>query len=232
MGLSKHAAFIIESSALAQEKKIAAGGGGELFLAKVMDPRLKKNVGPVVVQKILFSKTATIEQSFYQEVGIMIMLSQFPHFCKIVGFTENPLSIVMKNYPDGSLHSWMHQNNLSKKITSIILRDIAEALKTMHSQYLAHCDIKPQNVLVEMNGNTPSCALTDFGITQILSDSIIAAKSFNVLPIRGLSIAYASPEAFSNFRTKKYSRVDFKRYDIYSYACVILEVMSRRAPWS
>ncbi|KAI3655554.1 hypothetical protein MP638_000614, partial [Amoeboaphelidium occidentale] len=40
MGISKHAAYVIENSALAKVKKIAAGGGGELFLARIIDPSL------------------------------------------------------------------------------------------------------------------------------------------------------------------------------------------------
>lgn len=72
---------------------------------------------------------------------------------------------------------------------------------------------------------------TDFGITQILSDSIIASRLFNVANLRGLSIHYAAPEAFSNFRFKQFSKGDLKKYDIYSFACVILELFNRKTPW-
>ncbi|KAI3655803.1 hypothetical protein MP638_005871, partial [Amoeboaphelidium occidentale] len=88
-----------------------------------------------------------------------------------------------------------------------------------------------QNVLVEVNAGVPTCYLTDFGITQILSEKIIATKSFNVINLRGLSVQYSAPEAFSNFRSKNYSGVDFKKYDVYSYACVVCEVLARKFPW-
>lgn len=101
----------------------------------------------------------------------------------------------------------------------------------MHSHFLAHCDLKPQNILVEVENGLLSCYLTDFGITQILSEKIIAAKTFNVINLRGLSTHYAAPEAFRNFRAKSYKSVDFKAYYIYSFGCLLYELLSRRAPW-
>jgi serine/threonine protein kinase len=95
-----------------------------------------------------------------------------------------------------------------------------------------HCDIKSQNDLIEFKEGIPTCYLTDFGITQILSESIIPTKAFNVINLRGLSVHYASPEAFSDFRSKKYSSTDFKKYDIYSLACAIMEVLTQQTPWS
>ncbi|KAI3656610.1 hypothetical protein MP638_005084 [Amoeboaphelidium occidentale] len=161
----------------------------------------------------------------------MIMLNTFPHFCKIIGFTENPLSMILKYYPDGSLHSFLFSRNLLKISTVKVLKEIAFALKTMHSNFLAHCDIKTQNVLVEVENGIPSCYLTDFGITQILSEKIVATKAFNVINLKGLSTNYASPEAFGNFRSKNYNSVDFKKYDIYSLGCVTYEALTRTAPW-
>ncbi|KAI3656986.1 hypothetical protein MP638_004260, partial [Amoeboaphelidium occidentale] len=155
MGISKHAAYFIDNSALAKVKRIAAGGGGELFLAKIMDPRLRKKYGDtvvqkivfvrnkisedafyqevgimilvmdpvlkkkipeIVVQKIVFIKSKINEEAFYQEVGIMILVNTFPNFCEIIGYTENPLSMILKNYPDGSLYDWASKNHCGTKI--------------------------------------------------------------------------------------------------------------------
>jgi WD40 repeat protein len=231
MGISKHAAYLMENSSLATVKKLTAGGGGELFLARVMAASLRKKLGEIVVQKVVFVKNKISEEAFYQEVGIMILLSTFPNFCQILGYTENPLSMVLKNYVHGSLYDWIGKNVYATKIIIKVLKETAMALTTMHSHYLAHCDLKPQNILVEVENGLPSCYLTDFGITQILSEKIIATKSFQVINLRGLSAHYAAPEAFRNFRTKKYVRVDFKAYDIYSFGCIAYEVLTTRMPW-
>jgi serine/threonine protein kinase len=231
MGISKHAEFLIESSSIAKYKKIASGGGGELFLARIMNSTLAEKVGDTVIQKIVFIQNQTTEDAFYQEVGIMIMLSSFPHFCKIIGYTEKPLSLVLKYYPDGSLFDWLRKNASDKTIKIKILKETAEALSIMHSHYLAHCDLKSQNVLIEVTHGIPCCYLTDFGITQILSDQIVAVRMFNIINLRGLSINFVAPEAFNAFRDKIYIGVDFKKYDMYSFACVTYEVLVKKFPW-
>jgi serine/threonine protein kinase len=231
IGISKHAAFLVEKWAVARDKKIAAGGGGELYLAKVMDPALKKKAGDTVIQKVVFLKSKSNEDAFFQEVGIMIMLSSFPCFCSIIAYTEDPFSMILKYYPEGSLHEWLRSTKYNKKVAVAIFSDTASALKIMHSYYLAHCDLKSKNILVELVNGQPSFRLTDFGITQILSEKIMDSRSFKIINLRGLSVDYASPEAFRNFRTSKYVRVDFKMYDIYSYGCLVKEVLTKASPW-
>jgi WD40 repeat protein/tRNA A-37 threonylcarbamoyl transferase component Bud32 len=231
MGVSKHAEFLIEISSVAKMKKIASGGGGVIYTAKLMDQKFGRREEGYVIQKEIFARSKVHEEAFYQEVGIMIMLSTFPNFCKIIAYTENPLSMILQFYPDGSLSDWLNKNEYLMKTIVKIIKEITVALDVMHSHYLAHCDIKPQNVLIQMEGGVPSCYLTDFGITQILSEKIIATKSFHVINLRGLSIQYASPEALRNFRSKRYVNVDFKMYDVFSLACVTYEIITRREPW-
>ncbi|KAI3655595.1 hypothetical protein MP638_005771 [Amoeboaphelidium occidentale] len=196
-----------------------------------MGSSLRNKHGDAIIQKVIFITNRSTEEAFYQEIGIMIMLATFPNFCLFIGYTENPKSILLKYYPDGSLNEFLRKNKIGKNAALKILKELSTALHTMHEHFLAHCDIKTQNVLVEVNAGVPTCYLTDFGITQILSEKIIATKSFNVINLRGLSVQYAAPEAFSNFRSKNYSGVDFKKYDVYSYACVAYEVLGRKFPW-
>jgi serine/threonine protein kinase len=231
VGISKHAAFLIETSVLASTKKIAVGGGGELFLASVMDPFLLNKIGKTVIQKIIFIKNDVGKVAFYQEVGIMIMLQSFPNFCRILAYTEKPFSIILEYYPDGSLSEWIRTRKSTRAICLKVLKEISQGFNVMHSHYLAHCDLKPQNILVQVSNGTPTCFITDFGITQVLSESIIAAKSFNIINLRGLSVHYASPEAFKSFRTKNYSKVNFKMFDVYSFGCVAYEVQTTKTPW-
>jgi serine/threonine protein kinase len=84
---------------------------------------------------------------------------------------------------------------------------------------------------MQVDSGLPPCYLTDFGITRILSEDIAASKAFNVINLRGLSMPYASPEAFTNFRSKKYESIDFKAYDLYSCGCLLYNLLTRRAPW-
>jgi serine/threonine protein kinase len=231
VGISKHAAFLIETSVLASTKKIAVGGGGELYIANVMDPILQNKIGKTVIQKTIFIKNEAGKEAFYQEVGIMIMLQSFPNFCRILAYTEEPFSIILEYYPDGSLSEWLRSRNCTRAISLKVLKEISQGFNIMHSHYLAHCDLKPQNILVHVSNGIPTCFITDFGITQVLSESIIAAKSFNIINLRGLSVHYASPEALKSFRSKNYSKINFKMFDVYSFGCVAYEVQTSKTPW-
>ncbi|KAI3655837.1 hypothetical protein MP638_002839, partial [Amoeboaphelidium occidentale] len=223
--LSKHAAFHIENSVVAPIQKIAAGGGGELYIAKLMDNSLSKKHGEIVVQKVVFVKNKMTEEAFYLEVGIMIMLSSFPHFCKIIGYTENPKSLILNYYSSGSLKEWIQKNPYNSNVAVKIMSEVSSAVRTLHSNFLAHCDLKTQNILVEVTSGVPSFFLTDFGITQVLSDRIISSRMFTVVSMKGISVQFASPESFEKFRSKNYTNVDFKMFDIYSFSCVIFNFM-------
>lgn len=77
IGMSKHAAFLVANSNLSGIKKLASGGGGEIFLTQVMNPFLNEKSGTRVIQKVVFIKSSKSKEAFDQEVGIMIMLSTF-----------------------------------------------------------------------------------------------------------------------------------------------------------
>jgi WD40 repeat protein len=232
IGISKHAALEIPSSSVASLKKLAAGGGGEVYLATLMDSKLVEKHGSRVVQKIVCIRSKISEEAFFQEVGIMILLSSYPNFCQIIGYTLNPIAMILKYYPTGSLKEWCTNNSYGKNAILKILSEVSGALGTMHNHHIAHCDIKPQNVLIELKEIYPTCFLTDFGITQILSEQVVATKMFHIINQRGVSLYYAAPEAINNFKTKKYARANYKCYDIYSFACIIYEVSSKKAPWA
>jgi hypothetical protein len=65
----------------------------------------------------------------------MIMLSSFPHFCQIIGYTENPLSLILKFYPQGSLSEWLHKLQGASKFDVKLLRELTEAIRIMYSHY-------------------------------------------------------------------------------------------------
>jgi serine/threonine protein kinase len=232
MGISKHASYEIAPSSIVPEKELASGGGGVIYLARLMDPKLLSKHGQTVVQKQVFIKNKLSEEAFYQEIGILVMLSKYPHFCQLIGFTTIPFAIILKYYPQGSLSHWIKQNHYGSTVIVKILHEISAGLNSMHSHSLAHCDIKPQNILIEIQNGLPNCFLTDFGITQILSERVVASTMFQIVSLRGLSVHYAAPEAFTNFRSKKFVRVDYRKYDIFSFACLSFELLTRNSPWA
>ena len=66
--------------------------------------------------------------------------------------TNNHLNIVMEYLRGMSLGSYLKaQNNhkICEKECRIIFKGLAKALKYMHSQYIAHRDIKLENIILD-----------------------------------------------------------------------------------
>lgn len=104
----------------------------------------------------------------------------------------------------------------------------------MHFKGVAHCDIKPANVLVDQKASgMHRCALTDFGISHLYSDKTDLVKAFVVTNLRDTSILYAAPEVVVGYRNK---REDTKESayagDVYSFGMVVYDVQTlQRAGW-
>jgi serine/threonine-protein kinase len=170
----------------------------------------------------------SVMDSVKQEIGILQLMSNNRHFPKFIGYCEKPVSILMKFYECGSLETYL-MKPLGRSHKLSITSDIAQALLALHRSHIAHCDLKPANVLLEMIEYGHVLAiLTDFGISRITSDEILAAKSFHVVNLRGLSWQYAAPEVIQRFRgTNAYNSASIlKAGDLYAFAIIIYELLN------
>ncbi|PIO66583.1 kinase domain protein, partial [Teladorsagia circumcincta] len=61
---------------------------------------------------------------------------------------------------------------LDERATRFLLVQILSALKYLHNQGIAHCDLKPENVLLsETNTNFPQTKICDFGYARFIPES-------------------------------------------------------------
>jgi Leucine-rich repeat (LRR) protein len=111
-------------------------------------------------------------------------------------------ALVFEFMPNGSLEGWLHPNSdiltmtntLSLEQRLDIAVDIMDALNYLHNHCqppIAHCDLKPSNILL---AEDMSARVGDFGISRILPEnaSKILQNSNSTIGIRG-SVGYVAP---------------------------------------
>jgi eukaryotic-like serine/threonine-protein kinase len=101
-----------------------------------------------------------------------------------------------------------------------IIQQTCHGLHYLHQRGWVHCDIKPDNMLVDDDGNVK---VIDFTISQRSKRNLLSFLGFKQ-PIRGTR-SYMSPEQIRG------ETLD-GRSDIYSFACVIFELLGGRPPFT
>jgi serine/threonine protein kinase len=90
-------------------------------------------------------------------------------------FSNGVLSLSMKRYScDLFEYVFSHKKNgtqISGKTAAVILRDVATAISILHSGGVVHCDIKPENVLLDDDDGTRA-VLSDFGTAFLRGGSV------------------------------------------------------------
>ena len=102
-----------------------------------------------------------------------------------------------------------------------IVEQCTEGLYYMHSQGWVHCDIKPDNFLVSRDGTVK---LIDFTISQKIKTGFsrwFSRKTRNIAGTR----SYMSPEQIRG------QALD-QRSDIYSFGCVLYELVTGKPPYT
>uniref|UniRef100_A0A3Q1AW88 protein kinase C n=1 Tax=Amphiprion ocellaris TaxID=80972 RepID=A0A3Q1AW88_AMPOC len=83
------------------------------------------------------------------------------------------------------------KGRLPERITRFLVMQILEALRYLHLKHIAHCDLKPENVLLASAEPFPQVKLCDFGFARIIGE-----KSFRRSVVG--TPAYLAPEVISS----------------------------------
>ena len=225
--------------------QIAQGGVGTIFLGEVRSAELSARVSTSTIVVKIFGKSfkylqPQLQRAFEQELSIMHLFGQNEHFVKLFGYCAEPACILMKLYDYGDLDEFIENRgrlsdvyNYSKLVVTNLARQYCAGIAFMHGKGVAHCDVKPKNVLLDLVDNAIVLVITDFGIAQIVESKALKVSAFVVSDLRGASPRYAAPEALRNLRIRKRfaDPAMWKKCDTYSLSMVLFALLTRTNPW-
>ena len=200
-------------------KQVGKGGMGAVYLA-TQEPLAR----PVAIKVLHGTADDTTVARFQREARLIAQL-QHPHIVGLIDFGEdNGRLFLVMEYIDGeSLTALLtREQPLDPKRVVDIALQIAEALAVAHDMQVVHRDIKPDNIMVLATaGGQDFIKMLDFGVAKIKRDG----EAQNTVETKaGLivgSLRYISPEQVENGEITP-------RTDIYSFGCVLYEMLTGR----
>lgn len=197
-------------------KSIGDGGMSKVYLAH--DIILNRDVA-IKILNYDFANEEELKRRFQREALSATSLTH-PHIVDIfdVGEEGELLYLVMEYVEGQTLKKFIQSNGpLAPKQALPIMRQLVSAISNAHHNGIVHRDIKPQNILMDSEGNLK---ITDFGIAMALS-ATAHTKTNSVIG----TVHYLSPEqARGGMATKK--------SDIYSLGIVFYELLTGELPFS
>ncbi len=152
---------------------------------------------------------------------------QHPHILQLYdyGVDDDIIYLVMAYVAGGSLGTLLDKGAVPVTEIERILRQVAGALDYAHRQGIIHRDIKPDNVLLDKEGNA---LLADFGIVKIVSGDATGPTNPALTQTGGLvgTPTYMAPEQGSGKANITASA------DIYSLGVVVYEMLTGEQPYT
>ncbi|MEF2291587.1 Stk1 family PASTA domain-containing Ser/Thr kinase [Virgibacillus dokdonensis] len=197
--------------------KETIGGGGMANVYLVRDTILERDVA-LKSLRLEYANDPEFIARFDREAHAATSLNH-PNIVNIydVGEEDHLLYMVMEYVKGMTLKEYIQNKGpIEIKEALDIMGQITSAISHAHENDIVHRDIKPQNILVDTNGQVK---VTDFGIAVALSATSLTQTN----SILG-SVHYLSPEqARGGMATKK--------SDIYSLGIVLYELLTAKLPF-
>ena len=207
----------------ALERFLGAGGMGEVWLGR---HRVLGIVRAIKIMGDWLGHVPEIRARFLQEGQQQAQLDH-PAIVRVIGYDETvldnePVFFLTLDYIEGeSLRARierMPHTALSRDDFFRIVYRVLDALEFAHSHQMVHRDVKSSNILLDQEGNA---YLSDFGL--------VISRNRERLTMAGAVVgdsSYISPEQFL-----EPGLVD-QRSDIYSFGCVLYEMLAGRTPFA
>ncbi|QUA54663.1 serine/threonine-protein kinase [Aristaeella lactis] len=187
-----------------RQKMKTTSGEADLYLCKTESNR-------IVVAKVYKRENPL-------KTGVVEALKSIrsPYVARVydVFLWNNHTVVILQFYKNGSLNGKTYS---LEQLKAMIIPNINEGLKAIHSVNLLHKDLKPANIMLCDDGL--SVAIIDFGISSLLEEGATV-----LLTQTGMTPVYSAPELFKGLALAE--------ADYYSFGITLYELFCGKTPYS
>ena len=205
------------------ERTIARGGMATVYLAT--DTRLDRTVAVKVMHRALaddpeFVARFTREARSAARLSAPEVVAVFDQGTDTVGDGATGMAfLVMEHVQGRTLRDLLRERGaLSPARAVAVVEPVLRALAAAHAAGIVHRDVKPENVLLAVDGRVK---VADFGLARAVESSGLTATTGVLLG----TVAYLSPEQVEK-------GVSDERSDVYSAGVLLWELLTGTPPYS
>jgi serine/threonine protein kinase len=204
---------------------IGRGGMGEVYRAR--DAKLKREVAIKSLPEAFARDTERLAR-FQREAEALAALNH-PNIGAIYGLEESGGTrfLVLELVEGETLEERLRRGALAVEEALRVGAEIAGALEAAHEKGVIHRDLKPANIMITPDGQVK---VLDFGLASAVADHA-SSSDFSNSPTLSMAAtrdgvvlgtaAYMSPEQAKGRKADK-------RADIFSFGCVLYEMLTGR----
>src|SRR6266487_2150885 len=196
------------------------GSGGMATIYRARDLKMDRDVAVKMLCEV-YSTDPKFVKRFQREARAASAL-QHPNIVQVYdyGQTDGNYYIVMELVEGTDLRSYLCSRDvLDVDCAIIIAHDIALGLGAAHRRGIVHRDVKPQNVLIGIDG---SIKLTDFGIVSMYKDA--NAERITTSGMTLGTVQYFAPE-------QAQGEIVSPAADVYALGIVMYEMLTGHLPF-
>ncbi|MHA7128975.1 protein kinase domain-containing protein [Algoriphagus namhaensis] len=192
---------------------IGQGAMGSVFRAERVDGQFEQTVAIKMLKSQMLKSR---HREFFERERQILARLNHPGIARLYdgGFTDEGRPFFTMEWISGqNLLEYCRNTRCRLQERLQLFEEVCRAVHYAHQNLIAHLDLKPQNIIINQNGQVK---LLDFGVSKLLEENPIGEGSF--------TLPYASPEQIRHEDATTAS-------DIYALGVILFELLADRHPF-